>query len=63
MKGFIMNRKQMKKDLIERELLWLIDNPGVDNVMSVADWLMSWDKLYDTDEALLKQYEMAFNDD
>jgi hypothetical protein len=63
MKGFIMNRKQMKKDLIERELLWLIDNPGVDNVMSVADWLMSWDKLYDTDGALLKQYEMAFNDD
>ena len=58
-----MNRKQMKKDLIERELLWLVENPDADNVAIVADWIVSFDSLYDTDELLTKAYEMAFNDD
>jgi hypothetical protein len=58
-----MNRTQMKKDLIERELLWLVENPDVDNVAIVADWILSFDSLYDTDELLTKAYEMAFNDD
>ena len=53
----------MKKDLIERELLWLVENPDADNVAIVADWIVSFDSLYDTDELLTKAYEMAFNDD
>ena len=58
-----MNRKQMKKNLIERELLWLVENPDADHVAIVADWILSFDSLYDTDELLTKAYEMAFNDD
>ena len=57
-----MNSNQMKKALIEHELLWLVENPDPDNVAIVADWVVSMDKLYDNDESIVKEYNRVFND-
>ena len=57
-----MNSNQMKKALIEHELLWLVENPDPDNVAIVADWVVSMDKLYDNDELIVKEYNRVFND-